>query len=672
VIIDPLGRAVYASPSVERIMGYGEGEWRDLNVLSLVHPDDAARGAQSLSGVIASPGLHPPTEIRLRHRNGAYRMIELVAQNLMHDPVVQGIVYNARDVTERHEAEEALREREERFRALVQDASDLITVVNDSFSVTYQSPSIRGLLGWEPEDIAGRPFADIVHADDRELVMSILQNGMDGQGDVVTIETKLLKEDGTSREFEIKASDLRHVPSINGIVLNTRDVTDRKALERQLRHQAFHDPLTDLANRVRFTDRLDHALLLATRRSRPLSVIFMDIDNFKAVNDSMGHPIGDQILKAVALRVQGCLRVADTAARFGGDEFAILLEDMTSEGAVAVAKRIIEALREPFVLGDQEVFVWASLGIASNVTGMSDNTELLRQADIAMYVAKRAGKGRYEVYDQSMRGATRERLELLSDLQRAKDNGEFIVHYQPTVNLSAGTVVGVEALVRWQHPTRDLLLPDQFIGLAEESGVIIDLGQWVLGEACKEAARLQQLFPDVPALSMNVNVSVKQLQHPDFVGVVAEELKRAGLDARSLVLEVTESVMMQDMSASTSALRALKDLGVRIAIDDFGTGYSSLGYLRQFPVDVLKIDRSFVEAIGRGSGYHELLRTILELSKTLSIVAVAEGIELEEQLRTLREMDCAFGQGFLYSKPLPAGDLESFLKEHGRQARAAA
>ncbi len=441
-----------------------------------------------------------------------------------------------------------------------------------------------------------------------------------------------------------------------------RALEAERELEKQLRHQAFHDPLTSLANRARFLDRLDHALQRGARRRGKLAILFMDIDDFKSVNDSLGHPVGDQLLIDVAKRIDLHLRPGDTAARLGGDEFAVLLEDVSgNEEASTVADRIISSLRTPLVLNDVEVFVRASIGIVVGAGG-DHADELIRRADVAMYVAKASGKGRAAVYDPGMEASIVGRLELAAELQRAVERDEFELHYQPSIILSSGRIAGVEALLRWRHPSRGIIAPAEFVPVAEETGLILPIGRWVLREACLQAARLQQEFSSDPPITMAVNISARQVHQPGLLDVVSEALRESGIAPDTLVLEITESLMMQDADLAISRLNELKQLGIRLAIDDFGTGYSSLSYLRRFPVDILKIDKSFVDGVSSHGKEQELAQSIIELGQTLHLEIVAEGVEHAEQLGWLRSRKCNLGQGFLFSEPLPPDALEELLR----------
>jgi diguanylate cyclase (GGDEF)-like protein/PAS domain S-box-containing protein len=570
------------------------------------------------------------------------------------------------------ESQAELRRSEERFRSLVQHASDLVTVIDADTTITYQSPSIEGLLRYQPEEVIGTRLLALLHADDAARWLAVLHEAMtDGRG-VAVAEARMRHRDGSWRHVEFIGTDQFQNPAIGGFVLNIRDVTERTLLEEQLRHQALHDPLTKLANRTRFGDRLDHALARATREVRSVAVLFMDLDNFKGVNDSLGHAAGDELLTQVAERVEACLRPGDTVARLGGDEFAILLEDVLAPGdATTVTDRIFDTLYAPFAISGKELSVRASIGIALGGTDgiPADADALLRAADVAMYVAKSHGKGCYRVFEPSMQASMMQRLELLADLQRALERDEFVVHYQPMMFLQNGVLSGVEALVRWQHPERGLIPPIEFIGLAEESGVILGLGKWVMQQACARAAEWAVRYPG--ALSMSVNVSVKQLQSPGFVAEVAQVLRETALVPHLLILEITESVMMQDVPAMVRRLRELKELGVRLAIDDFGTGYSSLSYIRQFPFDLLKIDKSFIDDVGTAPNQKELTKAIIELGKTLNLELVAEGIEHGDQLSRLQTMDCELGQGFYFAKPMDGADIDALIAALAAGAAAA-
>jgi diguanylate cyclase (GGDEF)-like protein/PAS domain S-box-containing protein len=570
-------------------------------------------------------------------------------------------------------SQEEIHRREEWFRSLVQNACDLITVIDPDTTVRYQSPSARPILGYDPEAVIGHTVNEAVHPEDAERLKAAVEAMMANPGSPVKAEIRLRHAQGHWRHIEFTGSDQRDNPAIDGIVLNGRDVTERKLLELQLQHQALHDPLTRLANRRRFIDRLEHALVRLQRNGGALALLFMDLDDFKRVNDSLGHSAGDRLLTDVAERVQSCLRSVDTVARLGGDEFAVLLEDLHDlDEAAVVAERILRALKQPFVIGDSELMVRASIGIAyadGREQPVSAET-LMQEADTAMYAAKAHGKGRFQVFEEGMHASMLERLELLSDLRRAIEQNEFVLHYQPIMSLKRGGLFGFEALVRWRHPARGMVPPLDFIPLAEESGLIVPLGHWVLSEACAQAARWQAEFPESGPWTLSVNVSARQLHHAGFPGDVARILRETGLPPDRLILELTESAVMQDMRGTLASLRELKDLGVRLAIDDFGTGYSSLNCLREFPFDFLKIDKSFIDDLDERANGREIAQVIVRLGKMFDLELVAEGIEREAQLLRLRRMSCGLGQGYLFAKPLDPAGAEELLARAPSSARS--
>jgi diguanylate cyclase (GGDEF)-like protein/PAS domain S-box-containing protein len=553
---------------------------------------------------------------------------------------------------------------EARFRSLVQHTHDLITVLDSNATVIYQSPSIEQALGYTPEEIVGTRFDRLLPQGDSSRLLHLLADGPTYAGaESEVIECSLRHRDGTTRQFEILHNNLFEDDAVAGIVLNGRDISERKAFEAQLEHQAFHDTVTKLANRALFNERVRHALARARREHFELAVIFLDLDDFKTINDSLGHAAGDRVLLEVAKRLATSIRASDTAARFGGDEFAILLEDTAGpQEAAEIAERIVELLKVPLRVEGKEIVVQASLGISVvDYDAGVDADELIRNADAAMYIAKRDGKGTYRLFEQTMHADVLARLELRADLQRALVNSEFELYYQPVIRLGDSTISGVEALVRWQHPERGIVGPTEFIPFAEESGLIIPIGRWVLREGCRQAKYIQQQVPSDRPLTMNINISAVQLHHSDIVEDVRDALAESGLDPRSLTLEITETVMMTNADLAEERLTQLKQLGVSIALDDFGTGYSSLGYLARFPVDVIKMDRSFLVA-GASPVTSGLATAVIGLGKTFELAVVAEGIEFPEQWSTLRDLGCELGQGFYFAKPMDGEQTLEFLR----------
>lgn len=555
---------------------------------------------------------------------------------------------------------EALRQREDHFRSLVQNSSDVITLIDAEGRIRYQSASIERIFGYGSDRLIGTTFGDLVHSDDRTQVLRRIQEAINIAGPPISVECRLQREDGSFCVCEVTITNLLELPAVQGLVLNTRDVSERKALEEKLTHQAFHDSLTNLPNRAAFRVVLDHAVHDEDRQR--VAVLFLDLDDFKLVNDTLGHEAGDQLLAAVAKRIEATLRPGDSVARLGGDEFAVLLKNMEDESiARRVADRITRQLATPFAIEGRELFVHASIGIAALVSGEEEAEDLLKNADVAMYIAKARGKGRYIEYEESLYRAAMDRMELEREMQEALAHHEFVLHYQPVVMLETGAIHSVEALVRWQHPRRGLLYPADFISLAEQTGLIVELGRWVLQQAARDVRRWQVRYPSNPPMMVSVNVSGHQLQGQGILADVAAAVDGAGLDPRSLILELTESVLMEETTGVARRLQELRANGIRLALDDFGTGYSSLGHLREFAVDIIKLDRSFVSGIGSGLADGAILRAVIGLGNTLGLLTIGEGIERPEQLAALNAMGCHAGQGFHLSRPLPFDALDALL-----------
>jgi diguanylate cyclase (GGDEF)-like protein/PAS domain S-box-containing protein len=564
------------------------------------------------------------------------------------------------------EIERAAQASAQRFEAMVRGASDLVVVTGTDGGVTYASPAARRMLGCDAADLLGGGLNRRIHLADMPVLHEAIREVRLAQDQETTVEIRALHSDGSSRTLECRLHDSTHDEGVAGIVWNVRDVTERRALEGQLTHQAFHDALTGLANRALLTDRLGQALPRALRTRSGVGVVILDLDGFKDVNDSLGHGAGDQVISVSATRLQKAVRLGDTVARFGGDEFVLLLEELSSERvALEVAERAVALLSEPTRVSGRLVQLTASAGVACISGARLSNPDaveaIVRDADVAMYTAKERGKGRAVVFEDAMRADAQDRLDLIVDIRSAVAKGEIRVVYQPVLDLERERVVGFEALARWHHPTRGVISPASFVPLAEESLAILDIGRYVLREACEQVAVWNRLGDRGVPLEMSVNLSGRQLADPALVSDVSAVLAESGLSPSLLVLEITESAVVEDLAVASGRLRELRAIGVRIAMDDFGTGYSSLSYLRRLPIDILKIDKSFLGDQG-GVG-PELLAGVASLGATLGLTTVAEGIESSHQLDQVLAAGCTQGQGFLFARPLAPEAVGAYLRQ---------
>lgn len=555
-------------------------------------------------------------------------------------------------------------------RAVVERHPDVAMVVAADGRIRYSSPAATRLLGRPSDWLAGQSLAALVHADDRVKLADLyaVSPARDASWPrYAHAELRISSLDGQWVGFEVSATSLSPEPEVGGVLLTLRDVSERKTFEEDLRHQALHDPLTKLANRALFREHLQHALARYRHTdARPHAVLLVDLDGFKAINDSLGHSAGDEVLAEFAGRLRAMVRPGDTASRLGGDEFAVLLENSSLREAALFARQLLDSVRGPVVLDGavalhgQQVFLTGSVGVAMTEPGQ-DAGELLRNADVAMYAAKAAGRDRYEVFQPEMQVAALRSLDLQTALRGAIENEELVVYYQPIVTLDTGEMIGVEALVRWNHPQRGLVPPSEFIPVAEHTGLIKPLGAWVLERACRQVRGWQQRFPRRMGLHVSVNASAVQVEDPRFVEEVVGCLQRSDLAPQDLILEITESLFMEDFAVIVDKLERLKNLGVRFAMDDFGTGFSSLSYLRSLPIDLLKIDKAFIDGVTGSPDQSALVRAVIQLAHTFDLKTVAEGVEREDQCTALQMLGGDFGQGYLFSRPLDAPSLEALL-----------
>jgi diguanylate cyclase (GGDEF)-like protein/PAS domain S-box-containing protein len=620
----------------------------------LLHPDDRQWVLELLDQARRGTGF--ACEHRLVRPDGVVRVLHARGE-VQTDGAGRpaAMIGTAQDVTDRNHAQQAM----QRLAAIVQSSSDAIYSVAADWTVTSWNAGAERLLSRPAAEMLGRPITSVWPPEQLEVERPMFERAF--AGEVITdFETVRLHRDGTPAAVALTWSPIKDDGGrVTGVSVIARDITRRKQLEEQLTRQALHDPLTGLANRALFSDRLEHALARDRRPGATVAIV-IDLDGFKDVNDSLGHDAGDDLLTIAGLRLQGHARPGDTVARLGGDEFGVLLEETSAAEAMRSAEVLLEGLATPIVLRDRELTPTASIGIA--VAAGEDADTLLRNADTAMYAAKRQGKGRYAIFEPAMHATVVERLDRAADLSRAVQRHQLRLCYQPEIHLRSGRIVGLEALARWRHPTRGEVLPNEFIPLAEETGLILPIGRWVLREACRQAKAWQERWPARSPLTIAVNLYARQLQHPGIVEEVVAALAAAELDPQSLVLEITETAVMEQLDAAITILTELRQLGVRLALDDFGTGYSSLSYLQRFPVDILKIDRSFVAGVAGSVEESALARAIVTLGQTLGLETVAEGVETAEQLAALRELGCQLGQGYYFARPLGPAAVDALLE----------
>lgn len=657
-ILEPDGTIRYESPSVTRILGYNPEELVGHSAFEFVHPDDLAEVAKSFAHLVQSAGM-APVQFRFLRKDGTWCPLEAVGTNLLNNPVIGGIVVNCRDDSERRRVEEMLRESEERYSLAMQGTSDGLWDWNLTTQKVYYSPRWKNMLGFSDAEIGDSPeeWLSRVHADDLGALQASIAGHIEKQTEHYEGEYRILHKDGAYRWMIMRGIA---VQSDNGtiyrLVGSQEDVTEKKRIAEMLVHDALHDGLTGLPNRNLFIDRLQNCLARTKRHDDYIfAVLFLDLDRFKVINDGLGHLMGDRLLAKVAELLTSCVRPEDTVARLGGDEFTILLDGIDDvSAAIRVAQRIQASLTVPFTLNGQEVYTTASIGIALSESGYDHAEDLVRDADNAMYRAKALGKARHQVFDSSMHKQAVDLLQLESDLRRAVERQEFVVHYQAIRELTSGAIQGYEALVRWQHPQHGLIYPGDFISAAEETGLIVPLGWQVLREACRQTAEWQKQSPKAKDLLISVNLSSNQFSQPDLCAHVRRILDDCGLAPQFLKLEITETVVIENPESAGEMLRQLRALGVRVCLDDFGTGYSSLSYLLRFPIDTLKIDRSFVNGIGSGAENASIVKTIVALAHNMGMDVTAEGVETQAQLDHLKSLNCETAQGYFFSKPVEA------------------
>jgi diguanylate cyclase (GGDEF)-like protein/PAS domain S-box-containing protein len=662
-ILEQNGMICYESPSITRILGYDPDELLGHNAFDYIHPEDRDRTQAIFVKAMETPGSEVEIQLRFRHANGHWVYLESIGRNWQNDPKINGFVVNSRDISDRRAQEERLQLLERAIAASKNGVT--ITDVRDNNRLVYVNPGFEKMTGYSAADVLGSNCRFLQGPERNQPELDRLRAAIK-EGKDCTVVLRNYRKDGSLFWNELQLS-----PVYNGqnqlthfIGIQT-DISDRKKVEEQLTHQAFHDPLTDLANRSLLIERLQKADLKAQQNPGYLfALLFLDLDRFKVVNDSLGHAVGDLLLIVISLRLQSCLKPSDTLARIGGDHFVILLEDIQdTSDAIQVAEQIHEQLQEPFTLKGHEFFISGSIGIALSSMGYERPADLLRDADIAMYRAKQSGKAKHAVFDKAMHDRVLARLNLENELRHTIEavqsgaSDALWLAYQPIVCLRTGKLKGFEALVRWHHPEQGFISPAEFIPIAEESGLIIPLGMWILRQACRQLQEWQSFLGNGHAtasdqLTMSINLSGKQFLQLDLIQLVDEILAETDLVPYTVKLEITETVIVENMEYALETLSELRKRQILLSLDDFGTGYSSLSYLHQFPLDTLKIDRSFVNCIHQESKHRKIIQAIVTLAHALGMNVTAEGLETTEQLQQLKMLDCELGQGYFFSKPL--------------------
>jgi diguanylate cyclase (GGDEF)-like protein/PAS domain S-box-containing protein len=646
------------NPAATHIFGFAKEEMMGRNALFLLNPRQNPEKDRVKLPDLRGFQAGTTYERLMQRKNGEPFYAEFSFEPLEDKPSpVHNWVVLLRDISIRKQAEETLRESEERYFLAARGANDGLWDWNIKKEEIYYSPRWKAMLGYLDHEILNTTdeWIERIHPDDRDSVIYALTNHINNKTPHFQSEHRILHRDGTYRWMLVRGMAVRQADGIAYRMAGSQtDITARKNAEEQLVHDAFHDLLTGLPNRALFLDRLDRTLEYNRRYDNFFfAVLFLDLDRFKVINDSLGHAVGDQLLIEISKVLKTCMRSSDTVARFGGDEFVVLLNDIHDvQDAVKVVHHIQDVLSKPFRVGNNRVFTSASIGIVLSNRGYLSKEDIMRDADIAMYQAKMLGKANYMIFNTEMRKQAINRLSMENDLHHALMRGEFGLHYQPIVTLKGNRLAGFEALIRWQHPQKGYIPPEEFIPVAEETGLIIDIGCWVLRQACSQVKKWQEQFPDYRDLFININISQKQFIQPEFVHKLRKVLKETWLSPARLNLEITENVLMENAESMIEILNKIRELGVGLHVDDFGTGYSSLSYLQQFPIDTLKIDYSFINRIGTNGDRAEIVKTILVLARELGVDSIAEGIETEKQLIQLRELDCHYGQGYYIGKPM--------------------
>ncbi len=661
--LDRQGRITFVNDYAQNFFGYTREELLGRPALGTLVPPTESTGrdlGKLVHDICRQPESIPSGENENLRKNGERVWVSWANRPIIEHGTLTGVLCVGSDITRQRRTMEELIRRERFHGSIIEKSTDVITIVDQDGRILHESPSAAKHLGHPVEEIAGTPLGEHIHPADRRMVAGILKSVQANPGDSPVFVFRRTRRDGSPLHLEATATNCLDDDAVSGIILNCRDVTERTAFEEQLRRHVFLDTLTGLPNRALFLDRLTHALERIKRKpGYQFAVLFVDLDRFKLVNDSLGHSVGDRLLQKIGRRIASCLRRVDTVARFGGDEYILLLDEIDDDRqAIRVAERIREELTRPFVMDEAEVFASASIGIVFSTPEYTDPDQIIRDADTAMFKAKARGKGGYRVFHSRMHKQAVSLLALETDLRKAVERGEFELHYQPILSLEPARMVGVEALVRWRRPDKGLVAPMEFIPMAEETGLIIQIGEWVLAEACRRVGGFNATAAADRALFVSVNLSARQFEKDGLAEDIRAILRRTGLPPGMLKLEVTESAIAANPAQAALLLEELRGLGVGLSMDDFGTGYSSLSHLHALPFDTLKIDRSFVSGLGQnGDKNGKIVHSIMALAHNLDMSVIAEGIETDAQLERLVAMNCRFGQGYRFARPTPFDEI---------------
>jgi diguanylate cyclase (GGDEF)-like protein/PAS domain S-box-containing protein len=664
IVVEDNGEIVYINKSYAQQLKYDEAaELVGRHISEILPPDEAERLSDFGKRRLRGENVPSVYEFRGKRKDGTQVEVEGAVSTC----VIGGkkyIMTAVRDITEQKRADAALRESEYKMRTLLGNMNEGLLQVDTADSIEFVNNRFCGMLGYSsPDELIGKIWSQLTLGDDeREFIKAVNKRRRQGISD--NYELQMRKKTGETIWALVGGAPMIDAEGVTtGSMGVFTDITERKRAEEQMLHDAFHDSLTGLANRTLFMDHLHLTIERGKRRvDATFAVLFLDFDRFKVINDSLGHAEGDKLLMQIARRLETSLRPGDLVARLGGDEFTILLPELDDESdALRITERIQENLKGAFALAGREIFTSASIGIALSTAGHTQAEDMLRDADIAMYRAKAKGKAQFQVFDQEMHKDALAQMQLETEMRHALERGEFLLHYQPIINLETNNLMGFEALVRWKHPERGMVPPMEFIPAAEETGLILSLGKWILNESCRQMRQWQIGNPAAESLTVSVNLSSKQFQQPDLAEQVAAALDAAGLNPCCLKLEITESHIMENTESAIAMMNRLRNLGTEISLDDFGTGYSSLSYLHRFPVDYLKIDRSFVNRMAENKENAEIVNTIIKLAQNLKMKVIAEGIETAEQLAQLQQLNCEYGQGYFFSKPLEAEAANLFI-----------